>query len=113
MTIRAYISDKLRAFGVSGSQFADVALTCGLDPDAEVDAANAQSVGVAMCGVLEEMLLAPRQSNVNESGFSVSWDFSAAGKYYLWLCRRYGVTPDDEVVALLGISTITDRTDRW
>lgn len=35
------------------------------------------------------------------------------GQYYMWLCRKYGVTPDNEVVAALGLSTITDKSDIW
>ena len=34
-------------------------------------------------------------------------------EYYLWLCRRLGLTPDDTVVTLAGLSTITDKTDNW
>ena len=31
----------------------------------------------------------------------------------MWLCRKYGVAPDNEVVAALGLSTITDKSDIW
>jgi hypothetical protein len=58
-------------------------------------------------------VLAPRLQSVNESGFSLSWDFATLGKYYLWLCRRYGVSADSDTLQLLGISTITDKTDIW
>ena len=67
----------------------------------------------AMISVIEELMLAPYMSNVNENGFSVSWDYSRIGQYYMWLCRKYGVAPDDEVVAALGLSTITDKSDIW
>ena len=66
-----------------------------------------------MISVIEELMLAPCMSNVNENGFSVSWDYSRIGQYYMWLCRKYGVAPDNEVVAALGLSTITDKSDIW
>lgn len=113
MTIRAYISDKLRAFGISEAQLVDMSLSSGLDLESDVSEADATKVGVALTQTLEEVILAPKMTNVNESGFSVSWDFNSVGKYYLWLCKRWGLTPDDDVLSMLGLSTIIDRTNIW
>ena len=66
-----------------------------------------------MIKILEELILSPVMKNVSENGFSVSWDYSKTGQYYMWLCRRYGIEPDTEVVAALGLSTIIDKTDIW
>lgn len=113
MTIRAYISDKLRAFGISEAQLVDMSLSSGLDLESDVMEADATKVGVALTQTLEEVILAPKMTNVNESGFSVSWVFDNVGKYYLWLCNRWGLKPNDDVLSMLGLSTIIDRTDIW
>lgn len=112
MTIRAYISDKLKAFGISEAQFADIS-AAGIDLDAEYSGGESEAVGKALVSVMEELTLAPRVSNVSESGFSMSWDYGELGKYYLWLCKKYGVEPNDDVLSMLGVSMITDRTNLW
>lgn len=111
MKIREYISQKLRAWNITDAQLEDI--SSGIDLDEEYTSDNSQVVGKAMISVIEELMLAPYMSNVNENGFSVSWDYSRIGQYYMWLCRKYGVDPDDEVVAALGLSTITDKSDIW
>lgn len=111
MKIREYISQKLRAWNITDAQLEDI--SSGIDLDAEYTSDNSQVVGKAMISVIEELMLAPYMSNVNENGFSVSWDYSRIGQYYMWLCRKYGVAPDNEVVAALGLSTITDKSDIW
>lgn len=111
MKIREYISQKLRAWNITDAQLEDI--SSGIDFDEEYTSDNSQVVGKAMISVIEELMLAPYMSNVNENGFSVSWDYSRIGQYYMWLCRKYGVAPDNEVVAALGLSTITDKSDIW
>ncbi len=111
MTIREYISQKLRAWNITEAQFADVAASVNLDDEYTFD--DAQVVGKSMISIIEELMLSPYMSNVSENGFSVSWDYSKIGQYYMWLCRKYGVDPDEEVVAALGLSTITDKSDIW
>jgi len=111
MKIREYISQKLRAWNITDAQLVDIS-PC-IDLEEEYTSDDAQVVGKAMISVIEELMLAPCMSNVNENGFSVSWDYSRIGQYYMWLCRKYGVAPDNEVVAALGLSTITDKSDIW
>lgn len=113
MTIRDYICDKLRAFGISEAQLVDMTLSTGLDLREEVSDAEPREVASLMINALEEVILSPKMTNISEGGFSVSWDFSNVGKYYLWLCRKWGVKPDDSTIESLGLSTITDRTDIW
>lgn len=113
MTIREYIFEKLKAFGISEAQLLDMALDGGIELDAEYTQDVAKSVGTAMTQGLAELILAPRMDNINENGFSVSWNFNNLGKYYLWLCKRWGITPDDEVLEATGLSVIRDLTDRW
>ena len=111
MKIREYISQKLRAWNITDAQLEDI--SSGIDLDEEYTSDNSQVVGKAMISVIEELMLAPYMSNVNENGFSVSWDYSRIGQYYMRHRRKYGVAPDNEVVAALGLSTITDKSDIW
>lgn len=113
MTIADYIREKLRAFGVTEAQLLDAFIGQDFDGSTEVSSDNFQQVGISMIGILEELLFAPRQQSVNENGFSVSWDFTGLSKYYLWMCRKYGVTPKQETVEALGISMIIDKSDCW
>lgn len=113
MTIRAYITDKLKAYGITEAQLIDLSVSSGLDLDSNVTEFNTNAVGIALTQTLEECILAPRLSSVSESGFSMSWNYESVGKYYLWLCRKWGVPPNDDVLGMLGISTIIDRTDNW
>lgn len=113
MTIRAYISDKLKAYGISEAQLVDLSISSGLNLDFDVTDNDPAAIGIALTQALEECILAPHMSNVSESGFSMSWNYESVGKYYLWLCRKWGLTPNDDVMAMIGLSTIIDRTDNW
>lgn len=112
MTVQEYIADKLMAFGVSSAILADLEVA-GVDVTAEYGAANASEVGRALCGVIAELVFAPQRTSINEQGFSISWDTRNLGKYYWWLCKKYGVTPDADVLSALGISMVRDLTNRW
>ena len=111
MSIREYISQKFQAWNITMSHLMDIGLDLNLDDEYTPEVSN--SVGKAMVSIIEELMLAPSMSQVNENGFSVSWDYSRIGQYYIWLCRKYGVDPDTEVVAALGLSTIKDMSDIW
>ena len=113
MKVRSYISEKLRAFDVSEAQLVDVYIYSGINLDAEVEDQEPMALGTALIRTIEELILAPRLTSINEGGFSMSWDFSKVTSYYLWLCRRWGIKPDDEISAMMGLSTIKDRTDMW
>ena len=109
MTNREYIVQKMAAFGVNDAMLEDIGLTVDLDADYTSD----QAFGKAFVSALEESILMPYRSNINENGFSVSWNRDGVGRWYQWLCRKYGVTPDDSILSTLGVSVITEITDRW
>lgn len=113
MTTGDYIKEKLRAFGVTEAQLLDVFIGKDFSPEEDVTSENMNSVGLAIVGLVEELVHAPYQSNINENGFSMSWDFSGMGKYYLWLCRRYGAKPSQDTLESLGVSMIIDKSDCW
>ena len=109
MTVGEYISSSLPGLAIPDAFIVD----SGLDPEEQYTSDMFYSVGAAMVGMLAGLILAPSVKSVNENGFSMSWDRGNLGKYYLWLCKRYGISPDPEVVELLGMNTITDISDIW
>lgn len=113
MTIREYVSQTLQAFNVTEAVLADFAAVLGMSNDDEYTFDVAPSVGKALAQTIEGLILAPRLSNVNESGFSMSWDFNNLGSYYLYLCNKWGVNPNGDVLAASGSSAIIDRTYLW
>jgi hypothetical protein len=113
MTIREYVSQKLRAFNLTEAALTDFMMSLGMPLDDEYTFDIAEQVGKAMASSLEELVLAPRLSNVNESGFSMSWDFADLGKYYLYLCKKWGVPVNDDVVSAAGTSAIIDKSSIW
>lgn len=114
MTIRDYISQKLAAFGnLSEAQLLDMALAGKFNLDDECGERNLKAVGIGMICGIEELVFSPKMKSVSESGFSMSWDYDGLGKYYLWLCRKWGIVPKENVINMLGISMIIDRTNCW
>lgn len=113
MSIREYISQKLQAFQLGEHAFIDFAFTNEMDVEAEYTADVQEKVNIAIVGIIEDLVFAPRPTSISESGFSVSWNYDTLGRYYMWLCRKYGLTPKEEIAEMLGISMITDKTNIW
>lgn len=113
MTIREYVSQKLQAFNVTESFYVDFEAASGLSLDDEYTRDIAPVVGKALAETIAELILSPRLSSVNEGGFSMSWDYSELGKYYNYLCNKWGVKPNEEALAVSGVSVIMDKTDMW
>ena len=105
MTNGEFIESQLRAFGVTD---ADMMLALdGIDPDKELVVADAER---AMIPLIAKMAMAPFQKSVNENGFSVSWDIGNIGWWYRYLCSKYNVQPEADVMSALGLSVIKDMT---
>lgn len=112
MTVREYISSTLTGFDIPEASFTDL-VVMGLNPDDEYTPEVAQAVGKGLVATVESIMFSPRRTNINENGFSESWNYADLGKYYLWLCRKYGVTPSQDMLALLGINSVIEITDIW
>ncbi len=108
MTNREYILEQMRAFAPTES---DLLKVKGIDLNAELS--DYEVTEKAMIPLLAEMALSPFMKSVNENGFSVSWDIGKMGWLYSYLCAKYGVKPDANVLAALGMSVIIDRTNKW
>ncbi len=113
MTVREYITKKLQAFNPNDADLSVWAIESGLILDEDYSVDNAKEVGVGLVDIIESLVFAPRVSNVSESGFSMSWNFDNLGKYYLYLCNKYGKIPNDDVVTQLGVSMIKDVSNLW
>ena len=85
----------------------------GLDVNQDYSVEFQLATNKAIVGIIEEQVLAPRLASVNEGGFSMSWNYSDLGKLYMYLCKKYGLTPNDDVVSLLGINMIKDASAKW
>ena len=114
MTIKDYILQKLSAFGaISEAELLDMSNTGDFTLNDEYDTDTTQAVGVAITHFIEGKVLAPTVKSVSEGGFSASWDYSNLGKYYLWLCNKHDVKPNDTVLGLLGVNVIRDVSNLW
>ncbi len=113
MTIREYISQKLPSFSLTEAQFADIQTDFGIDVGREYSPASRLATNKAIVGIIEEQVLAPKLKSVTEGGLSLSWNYEDLGKLYMYLCKKYGLTPNADVVSLLGISMIRDVSAKW
>jgi len=112
MTVKEYISQTLKGIGeLTDAQYADISFRIDLDDDYTKD--NANIVGEALCKTLADIIPSLFVDNVSEAGFSISWDKSKLGNFYWYLCKKYGVSPEDDVLSLVGVNTIRDRSNIW
>ncbi len=109
MTVREYITGRFPFLMLNDATLVDL----GLDLDAEYTSDMQETIEKGMIDIIAFYVLSPKQSNISENGFSLSWDYSDLGKLYLWLCRKWGIEPDEDVLALCGISMIKDISDMW
>ena len=107
MTVKEFIQSSVPGITIPEAFFAEH------DFDFDQDYEPGLAVGDVMISILEGVILAPRVKSVNENGFSMTWDTDSLGKYYLWLCKKYGKTPDPDVIGLLGMNSVIDISDCW
>ena len=112
MTVREYISQTLKGIGeLTDAQYADMSFLVDLDMEYTKD--NATAVGVALCSTLADIIPSLYVDSVSEAGFSISWNMARLGNFYWYLCKKFGVKPSDDVLSLIGVNTIRDRSDIW
>lgn len=114
MTIKDYISTKFISFGVSEADLVDFCflLPNDLTLDSEYTKENSESIGKPLIVFIESLFLKPRQTNISENGFSISWNYDNLMQWYLMLCKKYIVQPNVDVLSH-DLSVIFDKTDRW
>lgn len=107
MTVKEYIASLLTGLKVPEAFYAD------MDLNLDEEYVKGMAVGPAVVSAMEGLINSPMTTNVSENGFSMSWDRKNLGKYYLWLCKHFGIKPDNEILALCGIHALIDMTDSW
>lgn len=107
MNIREYICSLLSGIKIPEAMLIDTGL------DLEQEYSPDLSIGPQIVSLVEGVINMVAVKNVSENGFSMTWDTDRLGKFYLWLCRRYGITPGIQELASLGISAIIDESDSW
>ena len=113
MTIKEYIQMEFSAFGITEAQILDVFASSSIYYEDECSPENLKARQEAMVDILEGIMFRPRVKSISESGISISYDYDGLGKWYLYLCGKIGRTPNKDVVGMLGLSAIIDRTDIW
>lgn len=113
MTNKEYIQMSVDGVSLNDAALADLFSSTDLLPDDEYSPDSSGELWKAFIPVLGNLILAPYVSSVSESGFSRSWNREKLGNWYLILCRRYGVTVDEDVLSSAGVSMIADKTDMW
>lgn len=113
MTVKEYITSTLSGFDIPESSFTDLLVVSGIDLESEFTSQNAKSVGKEIVTTLEGLMFSPRRTNINENGFSESWNYADLGKYYMWLCRRFGIKPSQDILAMTGVNSVIEITDVW
>src|SRR5574344_1087409 len=101
MTIKDYISAKFISFGISEADLVDFCflLPDELTLDSEYTKDNSELMGRPLINFVESLFLKPRQTNINEGGFSVSWNYDNLMQWYLMLCKKYKVRPNTDVLS--------------
>ncbi len=113
MTVRDYISGEVAPFFTGQAMSLDMFLLSSEELDAEYSAANESEVNKKLIGIIERLIFRPRLKAINENGFSAEVSYADLGKYYQYLCSKYGVAPDSNVLAASGINVLQDVTDEW
>ena len=87
------------------------ALDFGLELKEDIGEDEMKAIAGAVDSFAEKSLLRP--SSVNENGFSVSWSADAAKAFAKMALRKYGIEPNGETSALIGLSVIKDASELW
>lgn len=87
------------------------ALDFGIPMNDELSEDDMRTISSAVDGFVKNNLIRP--SSVNENGFSVSWSKDAAKAFAKIALRKYGIEPNEETSAMMGLSVIKDASELW
>ena len=107
MNVREYICSLLSGITIPEAFLVDTGL------DLEQEYSPDLPIGSQVVDLVGAVINMVAVKSVSENGFSMSWDTDRLGKFYVWLCRKYGITPDSELLSTLGVSAIIDISDTW
>jgi hypothetical protein len=91
MTVKEYISDKFKKFGIelSDSDLFDISLYSGIQEGDPMSQAIFDKVQIGIAGFIPSILL--RATSIKESGFAMYWNINGVKTFYSFLCKQYGL----------------------
>ena len=107
-----YIRQRFSYIGtITDAGASDFALDLGIEVKDEVSEEDMKAITEAVYSFVDKNILHP--TSVNENGFSVSWSADAAKAFVKMALRKYGIEPDGDTSALVGLSVIKDASELW
>lgn len=112
MTIHDYIKQRFSYIGeISDAGASDFAVDFGIKTEAEMTDEMKKTISVLIDGFIEKNILHP--TSMSEGGVSISYGADAIKNYGLLMLKKYGITLNDEISALVGFSVIKDVSNLW
>lgn len=107
-----YIRQRFSFIGtITDEGASDFALDFGISLNDNISEDDMKAVAEAVESFVDKSILHP--TSVNENGFSVSWGADAAKAFVKMALRKYGIEPDGDTSALVGLSVIKDASELW
>ena len=111
MTVQQYIRHRFSNIGeITDVGIADFMIDFGISDTTLTDEVKKQTAASIDKFVKDEIM---HPQSVSESGFSMSWSAESLKSYRVMMLGKYGITPNNETSALIGLNRIIDRTDIW
>jgi hypothetical protein len=112
VTIGDYIKQCFSPLGdISDAGVEKFALGLRIDPSSDVDISTKVKISGSVDKFMDKILTHP--TSVSENGFSKSWGADTLLNYAKYMFKMYGITPNDDTAALVGISIIKDASNIW
>ncbi len=112
MTVLDYIMRRFSCIGeMTDTGASDFALDFGFQANKEATSEDMKAIALSIDSFIEKHILHP--TSFVEGDLSKSWNTDSIKNYAMIMLKKYGITPNSETSALLGISRIIDRTDLW
>lgn len=89
----------------------DFSLDFGIEIKEDISDDEMKAIAEAVDSFVDKNILHP--TSVDENGFSVSWSADAAKAFVKMALRKYGIEPDGDTSALVGLSVIKDASELW
>lgn len=112
MTVLECIRKTMDSYGTISTRGAKrFARRLGLDPTGLVDVEASTKVENGISEFFSSAIMHP--TSVSENGFSQSWSEGSVKRNAMFMLRQYDITPNDELLADMGISMIRDVSNVW
>lgn len=107
-----YIRQRFSFIGsITDEGASDFAIDFGLELKEDIGESEMKAIASAVDSFVDKSILHP--TSVDENGFSVSWSTDAAKAFAKMALRKYGIEPNGETSALIGLSVIKDASELW